>query len=96
MIIGLEGFGSVWSVRGGLKPERTAFYNTTGIITGGKLWIHNAPVADLGFVLGGTEPDQRVGNNVLQPERFRRARNYRVETRGRRAYIKDTHRGEPG
>jgi alkylation response protein AidB-like acyl-CoA dehydrogenase len=26
------------------------------IITGGKLWIHNAPVADLGFVLASTDP----------------------------------------
>jgi alkylation response protein AidB-like acyl-CoA dehydrogenase len=27
------------------------------VIDGGKLWIHNAPVADLGFVLASTDPD---------------------------------------
>jgi alkylation response protein AidB-like acyl-CoA dehydrogenase len=26
------------------------------VIDGGKLWIHNAPIADLGFVLASTEP----------------------------------------
>ena len=26
------------------------------VLNGGKLWIHNAPVADLGFVLASTEP----------------------------------------
>ncbi len=27
------------------------------ILSGGKIWIHNAPVADLGFVLARTDPD---------------------------------------
>ncbi len=27
------------------------------ILNGGKIWIHNAPVADLGFVLARTDPD---------------------------------------
>ena len=31
MIIGLEGFGSVWSCRIGASRETTAFYNTTGV-----------------------------------------------------------------
>ena len=37
MIIGLEGFGSVWSTRMGPSRERTAFYNTTGIVLDGRL-----------------------------------------------------------
>ncbi len=27
------------------------------VLNGGKLWIHNAPIADLGFVLARTDPD---------------------------------------
>ncbi len=35
----------------------TARENAEGyVIDGGKLWIHNAPVADLGFVLASTDP----------------------------------------
>ncbi|AOO79133.1 acyl-CoA dehydrogenase family protein [Bosea vaviloviae] len=29
------------------------------VLNGGKLWIHNAPVADLGFVLASTDPQAR-------------------------------------
>ena len=31
------------------------------ILDGGKLWIHNAPVADIGFVLARTDPDAGHG-----------------------------------
>ncbi len=37
----------------------TAVRDGTGwVLDGGKLWIHNAPVADLGFVLARTDPAQ--------------------------------------
>lgn len=41
-----------------LSNVRTRATETTDgyVITGGKLWIHNAPVADLGFVLASTDP----------------------------------------
>jgi hypothetical protein len=57
MIIGLEGFGSVWSVRGGLKPERTAFYNTTGIVIAGRLRHRSRVFGQLRFNgVGGFNP----------------------------------------
>jgi len=37
MLIGLEGFGSIWSVRMRLNAEPVAFYNTTGLLIDGKL-----------------------------------------------------------
>lgn len=41
-----------------LSNVRTAARETAEgyVIDGGKLWIHNAPVADLGFVLASTDP----------------------------------------
>lgn len=41
-----------------LSNVRTTARETAGgyVIDGGKLWIHNAPVADLGFVLASTDP----------------------------------------
>jgi alkylation response protein AidB-like acyl-CoA dehydrogenase len=41
-----------------LSNVRTAARETADgyLINGGKLWIHNAPVADLGFVLASTDP----------------------------------------
>lgn len=41
-----------------LSNVRTTAHETADgyIIDGGKLWIHNAPVADLGFVLASTDP----------------------------------------
>ena len=41
-----------------LSNVRTTARETTEgyVIDGGKLWIHNAPVADLGFVLASTDP----------------------------------------
>jgi alkylation response protein AidB-like acyl-CoA dehydrogenase len=41
-----------------LSNVRTTARETAAgyVINGGKLWIHNAPVADLGFVLASTDP----------------------------------------
>jgi len=59
MIIGLEGFGSVWSTRVGSKSERAAFYNTTGIITDGKLRHRSRVFGQLRFnEVGGFNPKQ--------------------------------------
>jgi hypothetical protein len=64
MIIGLEGFGSVWSIRAGLKSERAAFYNTTGIITDGKLRHRSRVFGQLRFnELGGFNPEH-IERNV--------------------------------
>ncbi|CAN7470362.1 acyl-CoA dehydrogenase family protein [Bosea sp. LjRoot9] len=44
-----------------LSNVRTTAKPTAGgwVLNGGKLWIHNAPVADLGFVLASTDPQAR-------------------------------------
>ncbi|HET9217172.1 MAG TPA: hypothetical protein VFR18_09355 [Terriglobia bacterium] len=63
MIVGLEGFGSVWSVHDGSKPERTAFYNTTGIVTDGKLRHRSRVFGQLRFnAIGGFNPQHIEGN----------------------------------
>src|SRR5205823_11110131 len=57
MIIGLEGFGSIWSVRSGPKCER-AFYNTTGIVSDGKLRHRSWVFGQLRFnEAGGFNPN---------------------------------------
>src|SRR5207244_8850405 len=64
MIIGLEGFGSIWSVRSGPKCER-AFYNTTGIVSDGKLRHRSWVFGQLRFnEAGGFNPnhlEQNIG-----------------------------------
>jgi hypothetical protein len=58
MIIGLEGFGSIWSIRAASKRERIAFYNTTGILSGGKLRHRSRVFGQLRFnQAGGFVPD---------------------------------------
>ena len=57
MIIGLEGFGSVWSTRRGASREKTAFYNTTGIVIDGTLRHRSRYFGQLRFnALGGFNP----------------------------------------
>jgi hypothetical protein len=64
MIIGLEGFGSVWSVRAGSKSERAAFYNTTGITMDGKLRHRSRVFGQVRFnELGGFNP-KHVERNI--------------------------------
>ena len=63
MIVGLEGFGSLWSVRNGPKPERTACYNTTGIVTDGKLRHRSRVFGQLRFnAIGGFNLQHIEGN----------------------------------
>jgi hypothetical protein len=58
MIITLEGFGSVWSVRQGSKRDRRAFYNTTGLVTNGKLRHRSQVFGQVRFNgVGGFDPD---------------------------------------
>src|SRR5947209_4608909 len=64
MIIGLEGFGSVWSVRVGLKPERTAFYNTTCIVTAGKLRHRSRVFGQLRFNAVGGFNSKHIERNI--------------------------------
>jgi hypothetical protein len=64
MIIGLEGFGSVWSTRFGTRRETTAFYNTTGIILDGKLRHRSRLFGQLRFnAIGGFNP-QHIEANI--------------------------------
>ena len=63
MIIGLEGFGSVWSTRTGARRERTAFYNTTGIVLDGKLRHRSRLFGQLRFnAIGGFNPQHTEAN----------------------------------
>jgi hypothetical protein len=49
MIIGLEGFGSIWSVRMRLNAEPVAFYNTTGLLIDGRLRHRSRIFGDVRF-----------------------------------------------
>jgi hypothetical protein len=64
MIIGLEGFGSVWSTRDGARRERTAFYNTTGIVVDERLRHRSRVFGQIRFnAIGGFNP-QHIEANV--------------------------------
>ena len=64
MIIGLEGFGSIWSVRRGQRTERTAFYNTTGILSGERLCHRSQVFGQLRFnAIGGFNP-KHIERNI--------------------------------
>ena len=64
MIIGLEGFGNVWSTRNGAVTERTAFYNTTGIVLDGKLRHRSRVFGQVRFnAIGGFNP-QHIEANI--------------------------------
>src|SRR6516162_9474763 len=64
MIIGLEGFGSVWSCRIGASRETTAFYNTTGVTLDGKLRHRSRLFGQIRFnAIGGFNP-QHVEANI--------------------------------
>ena len=64
MIIGLEGFGSVWSTRNGAVTERTAFYNTTGIMLDGRLRHRSRVFGQVRFnAMGGFNP-QHIEANI--------------------------------
>ena len=63
MIIGLEGFGSVWSTRTGPSQERTAFYNTTGIVLDGRLRHRSRLFGQIRFnAVGGFNPKHIEAN----------------------------------
>ncbi len=57
MIIGVEGFGSVWSTRVGARRDRMAFYNTTGITLDGRLRHRSRLFGQIRFnAIGGFNP----------------------------------------
>jgi hypothetical protein len=57
MIIGLEGFGSVWSARARSLSRPAAFYNTTGIVMDGRLRHRSRVFGQLRFnEIGGFNP----------------------------------------
>jgi hypothetical protein len=58
MIIGLEGFGSIWSRRARAGHGRSAFYNTTGITADGRLRHRSRIFGQLRFnEVGGFNPE---------------------------------------
>jgi len=64
MIIGLEGFGSVWSTRRGRTRKKTAFYNTTGIVLDGRLRHRSRLFGQVRFnAIGGFNP-QHIEANI--------------------------------
>jgi hypothetical protein len=64
MIIGLEGFGSIWSRRARAGHGRSAFYNTTGITTAGRLRHRSRIFGQLRFnEIGGFNPEH-VERNI--------------------------------
>ena len=64
MIIALEGFGSVWSTRIGAKRDRTAFYNTTGIVLDGRLRHRSRVFGQIRFnAISGFNP-QHIESNI--------------------------------
>jgi hypothetical protein len=63
MIIGLEGFGSIWSRRARAGHGRSAFYNTTGITTAGRLRHRSRIFGQLRFnEVGGFNPEHLERN----------------------------------
>ena len=63
MIIGLEGFGSVWSTRNAAVTERIAFYNTTGIMLNGRLRHRSRLFGQVRFNgIGGFNPKHIEAN----------------------------------
>ena len=63
MIIGLEGFGSVWSNRNAAVTERIAFYNTTGIMLDGRLRHRSRLFGQVRFNgIGGFNPKHIEAN----------------------------------
>ena len=74
MIIGLEGFGSVWSTRNAAVTERIAFYNTTGIMLDGRLRHRSRLFGQVRFNgIGGFNPRHIEANigRVFASARFR-------------------------
>jgi hypothetical protein len=64
MIIGLEGFGSIWSIRTGMGPERTAFFNTTGIVVNAKLRHRSRVFGQLRFNEVGGFNSKHIERNI--------------------------------
>ena len=64
MIIGLEGFGSVWSRRTRLCRGGSAFYNTTGITTDGQLRHRSRVFGQLRFNGAGGFNPKHIERNI--------------------------------
>ena len=77
MLVGLEGFGSIWSVRMKLDSAPVAFYNTTGLLIDGRLRHRSRIFGDVRFnEIGGfnwREIERNIGRvfetgNPADPE----------------------------
>jgi len=64
MLIGLEGFGSIWSVRRKSNPARTAYYNTTGLLIDGRLRHRAAIFGAVRFNQVGGFDAQHIERNI--------------------------------
>jgi hypothetical protein len=64
MLIALEGFGSIWSVRARASSKRTAYYNTTGITVGGGLHHRSRVYGHLRFNEAGGFNPKHIERNI--------------------------------
>ncbi len=75
MLIGLEGFGSIWSVRRKSNPFRVAYYNTTGLLIDGRLRHRAAIFGAVRFnQIGGFDAnriERNIGRVFESPGRIR-------------------------
>jgi len=70
MIVAVEGFGSIWSVRNG----STAFYNTTGVLVNGRARHRSCVFGQTRFnAIGGFNPEHIESNigRVFASQDFR-------------------------
>lgn len=64
MRIGLEGFGSIWSVRTTSNSGRSAYYNTTGLLINGKLRHRSRVSGDVRFNEIGGFNSRQIERNL--------------------------------
>jgi hypothetical protein len=64
MRIGLEGFGSIWSVRTKPNVGRAAYYNTTGLVIDGKLRHRSRIFGDVRFNEIGDFNSKQIERNI--------------------------------
>ena len=64
MRIGLEGFGSIWSVRMKSSSARVAYYNTTGLFIDGRLRHRSRIYGDVRFNEIGGFNSKQIERNI--------------------------------
>ncbi len=64
MRIGIEGFGSIWSVRKTSNSGRSAYYNTTGLLMNGQLRHRSRICGVVRFNEAGGFNSQQIERNI--------------------------------